>query len=144
MNLKILSVASISALVVGIVLLGFSQTSANAEVSLDISNDDFEINGNTLNKNIEISRWTNLLTVSLDSEPANGYKWQVSEFTGDKVIEISDNRYRAPENGEVFGKEIWTFNIVKSGTGIISMEYNPPQESSITNFRKLEMTIVAQ
>ena len=144
MNFKMFPVVGVAVLAAGIVLLSFSLISDKADAFVDISNDDFTDEENAVNREIEISRWSNLLTVSLDSDPTTGYEWEVMEIEKQNIVAISGDNYRAPEANGTPGQEVWTFNVLKSGTGIISMEYSQPWEGGIKALHKLDITVVAQ
>lgn len=136
--------AVVAASVVGLVLLGFSQISTNANAHVYISNDDFIDNENAVSKDVEISQWSNSLTISLDSDPTTGYKWEVIELEGQKIVEVTDDNYVASETEGTSGKEVWTFHVLKAGTGLISMEYSQPGEGGKNTLRKLDITVAAQ
>ncbi|MFC1953174.1 protease inhibitor I42 family protein [Chloroflexota bacterium] len=134
----------VTAVIAGLAYLSLSFFSNKADAYVDILNEDFMNEENAVSREIEISRWSNLLTVSLDSDPTTGYEWEVVEIEKQAIVTITGDNYRASETKGTSGQEVWTFNILKSGTGLISMEYSQPWEGGIKALHKLDITVVAQ
>ncbi|MFC2014888.1 protease inhibitor I42 family protein [Chloroflexota bacterium] len=144
MNLKKFYMVVVAAFVAGIVFVSFSLFSSKADAYVDVSNDDFTNEENTVSREIEISRWSNLLTVSLDSDPTTGYEWEIVDPEKQNIVAVSGDNYKAPLTDGTCGQEVWTFNVLKSGTCLISMEYSQPWEGGIKALHKLDVTVVAQ
>lgn len=97
------------------------------DVSVEVSCDDFITQGSNVAEEIEIDGWSDLLTVSLCSNPTTGFKWELTEVTDEEVLVYNDNEYIAPEAEGVegaAGTEVWTFKVLKAGSSNITMEYS--------------------
>ncbi|MEQ8170759.1 MAG: protease inhibitor I42 family protein, partial [Candidatus Eremiobacterota bacterium] len=68
-------------------------------------------------------------TITLDSNPSTGYKWELNGIDETKVAFISCKYAKAdnllPGSG---GKEIWTLKALKKGKTVISFKYARPWE----------------
>ena len=97
------------------------------DVSFEVPCDDFITQGSNVAEEIEIDAWSDLLTVSLCSNPTTGFKWELTEVTDEEVLVYDDNEYIAPEAEGVegaAGTEVWTFKVLKAGSSNITMEYS--------------------
>ena len=99
------------------------QTETGEQVSVDDS-----YNG----KEVEINVG-DLLTVSLESNPTTGFRWELAEISDTTVLELVENKYEAgsgakqnPPVAGAGGKEIWTFKALEEGTTKLTMEYSRP------------------
>ena len=133
-----------TAVIVAAVLFSFSFLSEKASVNLNISDDDFVREGAAITKQVEVSQWSNLITISLFSDPSSGYEWELRELTDSNAIKMVSNEYFDSEMDEISGQEVWTFDVRKSGTSTISMEYSQPQTNGIKALRRFDVVVVAQ
>jgi inhibitor of cysteine peptidase len=111
--------------VFGILLAVFFVSSK--DVSMDVSCGDFREQGGNVTEEAEIGAWSDLLMVSLCSNPTTGFKWELTEVTDEDVIVYDDNEYVSLEAGGVegaSGTEVWTFKVLKAGSSNITMEYS--------------------
>lgn len=89
------------------------------------------------------------LIVTLESNQTTGFSWELVEITQDVLEKVSDE-YVVPEQKEgppivgAGGKEIWTFQAIKEGTGQISMEYNQPWEGGEKKASTFDLTVEVQ
>lgn len=98
----------------------------SADVSIDVSCDDFLAQGGNVVEEIEIDEWSDLLTVSLCSNPTTGFEWELVEVTDQDVLVYDNNEYISPEaegSAGAAGTEVWTFKVLKAGSSNITMEY---------------------
>ena len=143
MKFRMYYILVIAIAIAGLSGLSFSYFSSNANAYVGVSNQDFVNEGNSVNREIEISQWSNLLTISLDSDPSTGYEWEIASLEGDDIVSVTGDNYLASETGDTYGQDVWTFNIRKSGTGTIVMEYTLPGETASNGNRKLNLTVTA-
>jgi inhibitor of cysteine peptidase len=69
-------------------------------------------------------------TITLDSNPTTGYKWQIARQIDAGLVELVDSQFIAPKTDLVGapGREEWHFKAIKQGKAIISFEYVRPWE----------------
>jgi inhibitor of cysteine peptidase len=85
------------------------------------------------------------LVVTLDSNATTGYSWSLSQNSDDSILSNTGNEYIAPQTTLVGapGKEAWSFEGLKKGNSIISMEYSRPWEST-PPAQTFDLTVVVQ
>lgn len=65
-------------------------------------------------------------TVTIESNPTTGYRWQLAKPLDEKVVKLVASRYDSPgRNGLVGtgGREAWTFKATGKGKTTIEMKY---------------------
>ncbi len=70
----------------------------------------------------------NNFTITLDSNAATGYKWEIANSLDVELVKLLDSKY-IPSKTDIVGapgKEEWTFKAIKSGKAIISFNYARP------------------
>ncbi len=69
-------------------------------------------------------------TITLDSNPTTGYKWQIARQMDTGPVELIGSKYIPPETGLTGapGKEEWHFKAIKEGRATISFDYLRPWE----------------
>ena len=87
-------------------------------------------------------------TVTLDSNPTTGFRWQLVSSTDEAVLELEDHVYEPSEAPAGFcgagGKELWTFRALKRGKSTITLEYSRPWESSPKPAGTFVITVVVR
>ena len=92
-----------------------------------------------------------LLTVTLESNPTTGFKWELTEITDPTVLELVESKYepgkearQTPPVPGAGGEEIWSFKALKKGTTKLSMEYSRPWEGGEKAVETFDLTIVVK
>lgn len=69
-------------------------------------------------------------TFSFKSNPTTGYSWAVAPLPEGAAVKFVEKKYERPNAGMIGagGKEIWTFEAVKSGKAEITFKYARPWE----------------
>jgi inhibitor of cysteine peptidase len=74
-------------------------------------------------------------TITLCSNQTTGFAWtETAQISDQTVVKQTSHQYLAPGEADeplltgAAGKEVWTFQALKSGTSTISMEYSRPWE----------------
>ena len=69
-------------------------------------------------------------TITLDSNTATGYQWQIARQLDTGLLELVDSRYIPPKIDLVgtLCKEEWAFKAIRAGKAIISFNYVRPWE----------------
>jgi inhibitor of cysteine peptidase len=72
-------------------------------------------------------------TVSLGSNPATGYSWQLGKSLDATILKLAGTRYETARTGLLGagGKETWTFQAVSAGQTTISLNYVRPWEKDV-------------
>jgi len=113
---------------------------------VEISCDDF-YEQQHISKEVEVPV-NGALTLTLCSNPTTGFQWSESAQISDQtVLRQIDHQFVPPEEQNVegaAGKEIWTFNALKSGTSTISMEYSRPWEGGEKASWTFVLTVVVK
>ena len=115
--------------VVAISLLILSLVPSTA--SVDVSCDDLTTQGGTVSKEVKLGRFSDLLVVTLCSNPTTGFEWELIEISDENILQQTEQEYVAPEGTEVAGaagQEVWTFKVLRSGEATITMAYGRPGE----------------
>jgi len=80
-------------------------------------------------------------TLTLDSNPTTGYRWQLANPVDEKHVKLISSEYHRPSTQLIGagGKEIWNFKAVAAGTTEIHLKYIRPWETNMppalsTNF----------
>jgi len=68
-----------------------------------------------------------IFTISMESNPATGYNWQLSKEL-DSIIILITNAY-IPADSKLGGHEVWTFKAIDYGQTNILMKYVRPCEN---------------
>ena len=69
-------------------------------------------------------------TITLESNPTTGYKWEIANMLDVRLLELVDSKYEPTRTDLVGapGKEKWTFKAKKVGKTIVSFDYARPWE----------------
>jgi inhibitor of cysteine peptidase len=69
-------------------------------------------------------------TITLDSNPTTGYRWQLARQMDTGLVELVNSQYIAPKTDLVGapGHEEWHFKAIREGKAIISFDYVRPWE----------------
>jgi inhibitor of cysteine peptidase len=89
----------------------------------------FTVRGTKNDKIIEVNVGKSF-TITLDSNPTTGYKWQLAKQMDTGLVGFIDSQYIAPNTNLVGapGKEEWHFKAVREGKAIITFHYVRPWE----------------
>jgi len=89
-----------------------------------------------------------LFIVTLESNPTTGFMWTLAENSDESVLQEVGHEYVAAETTEPLpgtgGEEVWTFQALKEGTSIISMEYSRTWEEGIEPAETSSLTVVVK
>ncbi|MFH1407106.1 MAG: protease inhibitor I42 family protein [Candidatus Omnitrophota bacterium] len=84
--------------------------------------------------------------ITLDSNPASGYRWELAEAPDETMLEFIRSRYIADRNTDdrigAGGKEIWTFMGLEAGETEILLEYVRPWEKNIPPAEEKKFSVV--
>ena len=85
----------------------------------------YQDNGNVIRVNAN-----NDFTITLDSNPTTGYKWEIDSPFDTKLLKLIGSNYIPAQTDLVGapGKEKWAFKAIKPGKTIISFNYTRPWE----------------
>ena len=124
MKLRVILVCAI-----GTISLLFSGCSADDKVSLRASCDDFYKQGEII-KEVQVPAGDSF-KVSLCCNPSTAFKWSEAALISDEaVIKQIDHKFVMAPPGGTPDQEIWTFNAIKKGTSIITIENSHPLEGN--------------
>ena len=80
-------------------------------------------------------------TLTLDSNPTTGYRWQLANPVDEKHVKLISSEYHRPNTQLIGagGKETWNFKAVAEGNTGIHLKYIRPWETNVppalsTNF----------
>ena len=124
MKLRVILVCAI-----GTISLLFSGCSADDEVSLRASCDDFYKQGEII-KEVQVPTGDSF-KVSLCCNPSTAFKWsETASISDETVIKQIDHKFVMAPPGGTPDQEIWTFKAIKKGTSIITIENSHPLEGN--------------
>ncbi|HEY87172.1 MAG TPA: protease inhibitor I42 family protein [Dehalococcoidia bacterium] len=116
MKLKVILVCAI-----GTISLLFSGCSADDEVSLRASCDDFYKQGEII-KEVQVPTGDSF-KVSLCCTPSTAFKWsETASISDETVIKQINHKFVMAPPGGTPDQEIWTFKAIKEGASIITIE----------------------
>ena len=92
------------------------------------------------------------ITVSLCSNRSTGFGWSESAQISDQsMLQQTEHNYLAPEREKdkppalgASGKQVWTFEALKKGTGEVSMDYGQPWEGGEKGAWTFDLTVVVK
>jgi len=85
-------------------------------------------------------------TLTLDSNPSTGFKWDLAGALDEKVVQWVKSEYRPPAEqipGRG-GQEVWTFKATGKGETRIALQYIRPWEKDVTPAAAKTFTVVVQ
>jgi inhibitor of cysteine peptidase len=84
-----------------------------------------------------------VLSVTLDSNPTTGYKWEMTEAPDASVLSFSGTRFEAPKSAPAGagGKEVWEFKAERAGKTSFTLEYRRSWESNAVPAKKFSLTV---
>ncbi len=124
MKLKIILVLGIC-----IALLALpSCLTTSLNIKVDVTCEEFRDKSPNIENEYEIEVHDKI-TVTLCANPSTGFEWDY-EMTGDDILKLEDHDFEEPDGDVVgaAGKEVWTFETIRSGTCEVRMEYSRPWE----------------
>ncbi|MDY6966481.1 MAG: protease inhibitor I42 family protein [Halobacteriota archaeon] len=106
------------------------------------------VDASSAGKEVELSLGDTLV-ITLNSNPTTGFRWNLTEMSDGSVLRLSGNEFEPPEASDpplvgAGGREVWTFNAIKAGSSIISMEYSRPWEEETEPAETFNLTIVVK
>jgi len=111
----------------------FGCSTASRQASLEVSCDDL-MSQNHITREATVKSGEEF-TVTLCSNQTTGFAWtETAQISDQTVAKQTSHQYLAPGEADeppltgAAGKEVWTFQALKSGTSTISMEYSRPWE----------------
>ncbi len=105
---------------------------ASTKVWVEVPIDDF-MNQKHVSGQVEVAMGDSF-TVTLGSNPTTGFQWaEEAQISDTGVLKQVDHEFISPESEPppppgTPGQEVWTFEALKKGTTIVSMEYGRPWE----------------
>jgi len=123
------TIAMLILIVMTLSMLSCIVTSRDTHV--EISCDDFTENPTSVRNDFQIEIGDKIY-VELCSNASTGFEWSY-EMSGDNAVKEEDHDFEEPESDLVGapGKETWTFEGIRKGTTVISMEYSQPWEGGM-------------
>jgi inhibitor of cysteine peptidase len=128
---------------------GCSQTqgvSTPKDANVEVSIDEFEAE-NDIIKEVEVGVG-GVLTVTLGSNATTGFSWSEDAVVGDAaVLKQTGHEYLEPGKEGVVGaagNEVWTFDALKKGSTVVSMEYGRPWEGGEKGVWTFELTVTVK
>lgn len=85
-------------------------------------------------------------TITLDSNPSTGYKWDLAGALDEKIVQLVKSEYKPPAEqipGRG-GKETWTFKATGKGETRIALKYIRPWEKDVTPAAAKTFIVVVQ
>jgi predicted secreted protein len=85
-------------------------------------------------------------SISLDSNPTTGYKWQLAHPRDGKFLKLIGSKYKAPktELAGTGGKEIWSFKALSVSQTTIVFEYVRPWEKDKEPIKRITFMVNIQ
>ena len=102
-------------------------TPASGRLYVEISRDEFYENHHARNE-VQVSVG-DTMTVDLCSNATTSFQWEEAQISDQAVLKQVDHKYEPAESENIVGgagKEVWTFQALKPGTGTVSLEYSRP------------------
>ena len=128
---------------------GCSQTqgvSTPKDANVEVSIDEFEAENDSI-KEVEVGVG-GVLTVTLGSNATTGFSWSEDAVVGDAaVLKQTGHEYLEPGKEGVVGaagNEVWTFDALKKGSTVVSMEYGRPWEGGEKGVWTFELTVTVK
>ena len=116
MKLRVILVFAIST-----IALLFSGCSADDEVSLQVSCDDFYKQGEII-KEVQVNTGDSF-KISLCCNPSTSFAWpETASISDETVIKQIKHKFVMAPPGGTPDQEIWIFKAIKKGTSIITIE----------------------
>jgi inhibitor of cysteine peptidase len=83
-------------------------------------------------------------SVTLDSNPTTGYKWDLAGPPDARFVRLVTNIYVRPDSKLMGagGREVWTFKAVGEGGTEIALKYFRPWEKDVEPARKTNFVVV--
>lgn len=130
-----------------ILLLLIACSPVSKEVSVDITCDDF-MSEKHISKEVEVAV-DGSLTITLCSNPTTGFEWETAEISDQTVLEQVDYKFIGPESEPppppgTPGQGVWTFDALKKGTSIVSIDYSQPWEGGEKGEWAFTLTVVVK
>jgi inhibitor of cysteine peptidase len=98
------------------------------EMPLEFTYDNF-VKQKNISQNITGAQVGDLVKITLPSNPGTGFKWVLAGISDVAILsQEGQSQYVLPDNPApgAGGQEIWTFKVLKRGTGNVSMAYSQP------------------
>lgn len=85
-------------------------------------------------------------TISLQANPASGYKWWLAAPLNVDILRYVSNVYQPPASGETGapGIDLWTFEALGAGVAEISFEYARQVEWGVVQAKKMNFWVKAE
>ncbi len=87
-----------------------------------------------------------IITLSLDSNSATGFSWQLVKISDKTVLEFVKKEYIPVSEGKISsaGVEKWSFKTLKSGQAVVILEYKRPWEKDVPAAKREEYNIFVE
>jgi len=116
------------------------------EADVQVTVDEFTAD-NDLIREVEVGVG-GVLTVTLGSNPTTGFSWsEEAEIGNETILQQTGHEFLEPGKEGVVGaagNEVWTFDALKKGTTVVSMEYGRPWEGGEKGVWTFELTVTVK
>ena len=116
------------------------------EADVQVTVDEFTAD-NDLIREVEVGVG-GVLTVTLGSNPTTGFSWsEEAEIGNETILQQTGHEFLEPGKEGVVGaagNEVWTFDALKKGTTVVSMEYGRPWEGGEKGVWIFNLTITVK
>lgn len=105
----------------------------------------FHISGRGDNGRIKVKAGQNF-TITLESNPTTGYRWQISGKYDTAFVELVDSVF-VPGRTDLVGaggKEEWVFKALRAGKTVISFQYTRPWEKDELPAQEYSVIVVVR
>lgn len=116
--------------------------------AVEVSCDDF-YEQNHISRAVEVAAGDSF-TVTLCSNPTTGFIWsEQAQISDQTVLQQTDHQLVMPESEPppppgTPGQEVWTFQALKKGEAVVSMEYSRPWEGGEKGTWIFNLTVVVK
>ncbi|UCD53932.1 MAG: protease inhibitor I42 family protein [Dehalococcoidia bacterium] len=116
--------------------------------AVEVSCDDF-YEQNHISRAVEVAAGDSF-TVTLCSNPTTGFIWsEQAQISDQTVLQQTDHQLVVPESEPppppgTPGQEVWTFQALKKGEAVVSMEYSRPWEGGEKGTWIFNLTVVVK
>lgn len=85
-------------------------------------------------------------SVTLDSNPTTGYKWQLAKPLDEGILKLVGSEYKKPATKLVGagGKEIWVFKATAKGRTSIRLKYVRSWEKGVQPVKEAAFTVIVR
>ena len=138
----------VSALMMGVLILGGCGPSRSRAASVVVSCDDFmRIQGIGREVAVPVD---GMLRVTLCSNPTTGFRWESASISDQTVLKETSHEFVPPQEGKTppapgaAGREVWTFRALRRGKSTVSIDYSQPWEGGEKAAWRFQLTVAVE